>query len=309
MNRRRSVPEEKSRHKLSGRMVLLFVCLAALLTAVYVRTHPRWKAAELTIEPAGRFFETECIESDGTTLETRILPPEGYTRVPAEEGSFAEYLHNYPLLPDDTKIPVYDGSTINSTDAACVFDISLGREGWQQCADSVIRLYSDYFYETGQYDRISFHLSNGDECSYNNWRKGRRMLVLGSLSCEIPAAFPGDSRQKYMNYLKEVMRYAGTLSLIDESEIIPADELRTGDIICNEAHVVMIADTAVNDKGEKCFLIGQSFIPAVCFHILTHTEGKTVSPWFTQEELSKDSFVIGGFRFDKNNLRRWNDGF
>lgn len=71
----------------------------------------------------------------------------------------------------------------------------------------------------------------------------------------------------------------------------------------------LIADEAVNEDGEKCYLIGQSFIPAVCFHILTHTEGKVTSPWFTQEQLSQDSFVVGSFRFEKDNIRRWKEGF
>ena len=124
-----------------------------------------------------------------------------------------------------------------------------------------------------------------------------------------PAGLPDDSEQQYRNYLKEVMRYAGTLSLQKESEVIPAEELRVGDIICNDVHVVLIADEAVNEKGEKCYLIGQSFIPAVCFHILTHTEGNVTSPWFTEEQLSQDSFVVGSFRFEKDNIRRWKDGF
>ena len=118
-----------------------------------------------------------------------------------------------------------------------------------------------------------------------------------------------DSEQQYRNYLKEVMRYAGTLSLQKESEVIPADELRVGDIICNDTHVVLIADEAVSENGEKCYLIGQSFIPAVCFHILTHTEGKVTSPWFTQEQLSQDSFTVGSFRFEKGDIRRWKEGF
>ena len=302
---------EKPKSKRSGiRAAFLIILLAALLTAVYFRTNPKWKAAELTIEPAGRFFEIQSLVPDGKTLETRITPPEGYERVPAAEGSFGEYLRKYPLLPDDTKIPVYDGTTIDySTDYAAVFDISLGDEGYQQCADSVIRLYSDYFYENGQYDKISFMFSNGDECSYERWRKGKRMLVFAGLSLEIPAALSDDSQQQYRNYLKEVMRYSGTLSLQKESEVISADELRTGDIICNDTHVVLIADEAVNEKGEKCYLIGQSFIPAVCFHILTKTEGREVTPWFTQEDLEKDSFVIGSFMFGKQDIRRWKEGF
>lgn len=300
---------EKPKKKRGVRIALGMILTAAVLTAVFVRVNPKWKEAELTIEPAGRFFDIQSLMPEGDTLETRIAPPEGFERVPVKEGSFGEYLRKYPLLPDDIKLPVYDGSTINSTDVAAVFDISLGDEGYQQCADSVIRLYSDYFYENKQFDKISFMFSNGDVCDYERWRKGKRMLVFSGFSCEIPAALPDDSKQQYMNYLKEVMRYSGTLSLQKESEVISADELRVGDIICDDTHVVLIVDEATNEKGEKCYLIGQSFIPAVCFHILTRTEGREVTPWFTQEELEKESFVIGSFVFGKNDIRRWKNGF
>lgn len=305
----KSTAEKPKGKKRAFRIVFLLVFIAAVLTAVYIRVNPKWKAAELTIEPANRFFEIQSLNPDGTTLETRIVSPEGYTRVPVENGSFGGYLRKYPLLPDDIKLPVFDGSTINSSDVAAVFDISLGDDGYQQCADSVIRLYSDYFYETGQFDKISFMFSNGDVCDYNRWKKGKRMLAFADYSFEIPAAFPDSSEQQYRNYLKEVMRYAGTLSLQKESKVISPDELCTGDIICNDVHVVMIVDEAVNENGEKCYLIGQSFIPAVCFHIITKTEGKEVTPWFTQEYLSKDFFTVGSFPFNKNDIRRWKDGF
>jgi len=299
----------KTDHHIRGRLLLISgICLVFVPGALYIRMNPVWKEAELTIEPANRSWEIQCIEPSGTTLEARILPPEGFTRTPAEDGSFQKYLRDYPLLPDDTKLPVYDGTAMDYSDAAAIFDISLGREGYQQCADTVIRLYSDYFYESGQPDRISFSFTNGDECSYNSWRRGKRMLVLGGLSCELPAAFPDDSRQAYMNYLREVMNYAGTLSLKAESETIPAEELKAGDIICSDAHVVMITDVAENEKGEKCYLIGQSFIPAVCYHILTWTEGKQTSPWFTQDQLSADRIVIGGFSFRPEDIRRWKGG-
>ena len=194
-------------------------------------------------------------------------------------------------------------------DAAAIFDISLGDEGYQQCADSIIRLYSDYFYENKQYDKISFQFSNGDECSYERWRDGHRMLVLGGFSMEIPAALSDDSEQQYRNYLKEVMNYAGTISLQNESKVISVSELKIGDFICSDSHVVMIVDIAENDKGEKCYLIGQSFIPAVCFHIVINRQGDEASAWFTQKQLEQDSFEVGVYSFDKSNIRRWKDGF
>lgn len=286
--------------------IIFLIFTAAVLTAVFIRVNPKWKAAELTIVQAEKKYKINSIDPEGTTLQTRILPPEGYTRVPVEKGSFAEYLREYPLYPDGTALPVFDGSTKESPYTAAIFDISVGDEGYQQCADSIIRLYSDYCYENVNFDDISFQLSNGEVCSYNRWRKGRRILALGDFSCEIPAALPDDSEQQYRNYLKLVMRYAGTLSLLDESKVISPDELQIGDIVCDETHVVMAVDMAVNEKGEKCYLFGQSFIPAVCFHVVNNTESKDGSPWFTEEELKKGSFTVGGFLFfsDKDIRRR-----
>lgn len=309
---KRSTMEQKSitpknKRKISRSfIVFLILCFAAALIVVYIRVNPKWKAAKLNIERAGRYFNIQCLNSDGMTLETRIVPPEGYTRVPVESGSFGEYLRKYPLLPDDTNLPVYDGTTLNLPDIPAIFDISLGDEGYQQCADSVIRLYSDYFYENKMYDKISFHFSNGDVCSYNNWRKGKRMLVFGDFSMEIPAALPDKSEQQYRNYLKEVMNYAGTLSLQKESKVISADDLEIGDIVCNDVHVVMVVDKAVNEKGEKCYLFGQSFIPAVCFHIISQLKDNITTPWYTDVQLQEDSFVIGTFPFGKNDIRRLN---
>ena len=286
-------------------LIIFLILIAAVLAVVYIRVNPTGKAAELTIVQAEKKYEINSIDPEGTTLQTRILPPEGYNRVDVEEGSFAAYLRDYPLYPDGTALPVFDGRTKESPYTAAIFDISVGDEGYQQCADSIIRLYSDHCFENGNFDDISFQLSNGDVCDYNRWRKGRRILALGDFSCEIPAALPDDSEQQYRNYLKLVMRYAGTLSLLDESKVISVDELRTGDIICNKTHVVMVLDTAVNDKGEKCYLLGQSFIPAVCFHVVNNMDGDS-SPWFTEAELRQETFGVGGFKFSsKNDIRRW----
>jgi hypothetical protein len=300
---------KKPRLKLRIIIIAVSVVIVALLIFVYLRVNPKWKAAKLTVKQSGKSYGIENIDPEGMTLQTRIKTPDGYKRIEVGQGSFGEYLRDYKLLPDGSELPVYDGTTISAAGAAAIFDISLGDDGYQQCADSIIRLYSDYFYEKGEYDKISFMFSNGDVCDYNRWRKGKRMLVFGDHSFEIPAALSDDSEQQYRNYLKEVMNYAGTLSLQKESQVIDSDELKIGDIICNDSHVVMIVDIAVNEKGEKCYLIGQSFIPAVCFHVIVDRDGRQASPWFTQERLDRDSFKLGDYTFKKENIRRWKDGF
>ncbi|MBQ1433048.1 MAG: DUF4846 domain-containing protein [Ruminococcus sp.] len=291
-------------------IVMAVLLIMAALTAVYIRVNPKWEPAKLTIETSKRNTVQQCTDPDGMTVETRFVPPEGYGRVSAEQGSFGEYLRNYPLYPDGTVLPIFNGLTDDSPYTAAVFDISVGDEGYQQCADSIIRLYSDYFYENGQYDKIAFQFSNGFECSYDKWRKGKRVLAFGDYAFEVPAAGSDDSEQQYRNYLKEVMRYAGTISLQKESQVIPVDEMRIGDFICNDTHVVMIIDEAVNEKGENCYLIGQCFIPAACFHVVNNVDGENITPWFTQEELKKDSFKVCGFPFSRDkDIRRWKNGF
>ncbi|MEI3340250.1 MAG: DUF4846 domain-containing protein [Eubacterium sp.] len=49
------------------------------------------------------------MQSDGTTLETRISVPEGYTRVEEENGSLGVFLRSYPLCPDGSEVLLYDG--------------------------------------------------------------------------------------------------------------------------------------------------------------------------------------------------------
>lgn len=295
-------PKSKKR-KIIIIILIVITVFAALLIALYIRVNPKWKAAELTIEPSEIKYNIKDTDPEGMTVQSRINPPEGYNRIKVGEGSFGEYLREYPVLPAGVKLPVYDGTTMSPFDAAAIFDISLGDEGYQQCADSIIRLYSDYYYEKGQYDKISFQFSNGDECSYQRWRDGKRMLVLGGFSMEIPMAFYDDSEQQYRNYLKEVMNYAGTISLQNESRVIPLEELRIGDFICSDTHVVMIVDIAENEKGEKCY---KSYSIVLEKMLVDMCADKLISATFSKAELP-DVFdqVQSRYRLDKAKMLRY----
>ena len=295
-------PKSKKR-KIIILIIIIVSILAALLIAVYIRVNPKWKAAELTIEQSGITYDIKDLNAEEMTVQSRINTPEGYTRIKVGEGSFGEYLWEYPVLPNGVKLPVYDGTTMSPYDAAAIFDISLGDEGYQQCADSIIRLYSDYYYEKGQYGKISFQFSNGDECSYERWRDGKRMLVLGGFSMEIPAAFYDDSEQQYRNYLKEVMNYAGTISLQNESRVIPLEELRIGDFICSDTHVVMIVDIAENEKGEKCY---KSYSIVLEKMLVDMCADKLISATFSKAELP-DVFdqVQSRYRLNKAKMLRY----
>ena len=97
------------------------------------------------------------IDASGMTLESRIHTPDGYARTKEADGSLAEFLRNYAMEPDQSPVLLYDGSKKRNQKAhVAVFDLPLEHEDLQQCADSAIRVYAEYFWSTKQYDRIAF---------------------------------------------------------------------------------------------------------------------------------------------------------
>lgn len=103
-------------------------------------------------EPQAGPTETETsstlslIDASGMTLESRIHTSDGYTRTKEADGSLAEFLRNYAMEPDQSPVLLYDGSKKRNQKAhVAVFDLPLEHEDLQQCADSVIRVYAEYF--------------------------------------------------------------------------------------------------------------------------------------------------------------------
>ena len=75
------------------------------------------------------------IKDAGETLETRVLTPSGYERVEVEEGSFEEFLRQYPLKPAGSKVLLYDGSEKGNQSAhVAVFALPIENYDLQQCA-------------------------------------------------------------------------------------------------------------------------------------------------------------------------------
>lgn len=69
-------------------------------------------------------------------LSARLAPPEGFVRVPAPPGSFADWLRGLPLKPDGSPVKLFSGAIKWRQDAhAAVVDIDVGRGDLQQCAD------------------------------------------------------------------------------------------------------------------------------------------------------------------------------
>ncbi len=257
-------------------------------------------------EEQNELSEYKIIHPEGKTLETRIAVPEGYKRTKVKEGSLGRFLRNYPMKKDGKPVLLYDGSEKFNQDAhAAVFKLPIESEDLQQCADSIMRVYAEYFWNTGQKDRIKFHFVDGFLADYARWRDGYRIQVGNSASSWIRSSSYDDSYDNFKKYMRIVFAYAGTLSMEKESEKIPNGQLRIGDIFIkggSPGHVVMVVDVCKDGEGKKAFLLGQGYMPAQEFHLLNNPR-REGNPWYYEEDMSYP-FETPEYTFDKGSLRR-----
>lgn len=249
------------------------------------------------------------INPEGDSLDTRIMPPEGYTRVPSTTKEIAGFIRNLPLKDDGSQVLKYDGGPIqNQANHVAVFDIDLGERDLQQCADSAMRIYAEYYWSLEQYDDIAFHLTNGFFMDYNKWRKGYRIVVEGNDVSWSNSSSYNDSYESFRKYLEMVFAYAGTLSLTAESSPISLDKLLPGDLLLeggSPGHCVMIIDMAYDENGNKCYLLAQGYMPAQDFHVLTnplHPE----NPWYYAKEMDYP-IRTPSWTFNEGSLMRWGE--
>jgi hypothetical protein len=198
------------------------------------------------------------------TLADSIPVPNGFERIRAAPGSFAEWLRNLPLNPPGTPVRLYDGRLKWSQDKhVAVIDIDTGTRDLQQCADAVMRLRAEYLLSMGRTRDIVFHDS-----------KGKRMAFHGSEK----------NYSDFRRYMNRVFTYAGSYSLARELKAVPVTDIQIGDVFIQggfPGHAVLVIDMAVSRAGrEKIFLLMQSFMPAQDMHILRNLKAPDDSPWF-----------------------------
>ena len=248
----------------------------------------------------------EILNPEGMTLETRFSVPEGYTREEAEAGSLTEFLRSYELQEDGSPVLLYNGrKKVNQKAHAAVFRLPIEEEDLQQCADSIMRVYAEYFYHTGQQEKIAFHFTSGFLAEYEKWRQGNRIKIDGNDVYWVKTASYDDSYETFRSFLRMVFAYAGTQSMVGESEEISLSEIEVGDIFLkggSPGHVVMVVDVCRKEDGKKAFLLAQGYMPAQEFHVLMNLEHKE-DPWYYEEEIAYP-FHTPEYTFEEGCLRR-----
>jgi len=249
------------------------------------------------------------IEASGSNLDKRILAPKGYNRIPSTSGELTGFLRALPLKEAGSDVLLYDGLPKSNQDGqVAVFDLDLGDRDLQQCADSVIRIYAEYFWSVGDYDKISFHLTNGFLMEYTKWRDGNRIVVDGNDVRWSKTKEYDDSYKEFRNYLMMVFSYAGTLSLFEECEPITPKEMLPGDMFLqggSPGHCILVVDIAEDNEGNRCYLLAQGYMPAQDFHVLKNPL-HPADPWYYESEMGYP-LETPSFVFNEGSLVRWSD--
>jgi poly-gamma-glutamate synthesis protein (capsule biosynthesis protein) len=260
----------------------------------------------ITTEIPYSFFNPE-----GTNLTERINAPNGFTRIPSESSELTGFIRELPLKEDGSKILLYDKTEKGNQDNhVAVFELSVGNRDLQQCADSAMRIYAEYLWSIGAYDRIAFHLTNGFLMEYSKWRDGYRIEVKGNnVSWVNTQDYDATSYECFKEYLEMVFAYAGTLSLSYEcTPVENINDIRPGDLFLqggSPGHCVMVVDIAKNSDGELSFLLAQGYLPAQDFHVLKNPLHPK-DPWYYSSELNYP-LITPSWTFDEGSLVRWSN--
>ncbi|OLS02952.1 DUF4846 domain-containing protein [Tissierella creatinophila] len=247
------------------------------------------------------------VNEEGMTIEERYPTPEGYDRVDTKEKSFGDFLRKQKLKPYGEKVLFYDGREKTKTDVYdSVFDVEIGERDLHQCADAVMLLRAEYLYQNEMYDDISFRFVSGFKAEYKKWIEGYRIKIDGNAVSYYKATEPVNTYESFRKYMELVMAYASTLSLEKELKSIKIEDMQIGDVFIqggSPGHAVIVVDIAVNEAGEKVFLLAQSYMPAQQTQILINPVDKEIGPWYSLK--GKERLITPEWKFEFSDLKRF----
>src|SRR5258706_10397843 len=201
-------------------------------------------------------------QPDSLKLIADVPVPRGYVRTDENENSFGELLRRV-ALKKDKRVYLYNGQLKRSQRAQfAVLNISVGDKDLQQCADAVMRLRAEYLFSQKRYADIEFR---------DNANKTYR--------------WTGDSdHAAFGKYLETVFGMCGSASL--EKQLKPVarfQNVHAGDVLVKggfPGHAMIVVDVAMNAKGDKMFMLAQSYMPAQDIHIVRNPADDKISPWY-----------------------------
>ena len=212
------------------------------------------------------------------------IPPasEGFNRVNADRNSFAHWLRRQKLKPAGSPVLDYRGREYkkgSDSTVAFVMDMNIINRRTEQCMDILVRLYSEYLWQSTQTESAAFPLPGGSLLHWSAWKEGWRPEFKGIDLKMIKKAASDTSLSNYESYLRTIYAESHTQQFYHAYERIEPKKVLPGDFIVikgSKSHAVMIVDVALDSLGNKMVLVGHGDTPACQFYLLNNGD----SPWF-----------------------------
>ena len=217
-------------------------------------------------------------------IRKRFKAPAGFQRVPAPQGSFAQWLRQLPLQAPGSPVLDFRGKIFkqgNDSTVAAVVDMNIKGRRLEQCMDVLLRFYADYLIAKGKRDSLQFPLPDGLTLSWKQWRAGFRPYFKGLHFRLRQSENPDSSANSYRRYLNTIFSYSGSQTFYHFYPRVALADIQIGDFIVRKerkGHAVLIVDMVENKQGRKMALVGQGDTPACAFYLLKRKDG---SPWFS----------------------------
>lgn len=249
--------------------------ISLVITLILIGCEP------VRVNPAGSLDSGLPVAAAACVGKIRV--PDGCSRLPCKSGSFGAWLRKIPLKAD-TRVFLYNGRLKTNQEAQyAVMDISVGNKDLQQCADAVMRLRAEYLFDRKRFNEIVFKDNLGKKYAWTG----------------------GQDTKNFTKYLDRVFGMCGTASL--EKQLLPQSmkDIAPGDVLIKggfPGHAMMVVDVAVDKKGERWFMLAQSYMPAQDIHIVKNPGDKN-NPWYHADELQP--VVTPEWTFTSNHLRQW----
>ena len=215
--------------------------------------------------------------------------PLNYSRQKNLSG-FASWLNNISLKNDN--VPVYmkkKKKKANPNIYVGVLDLEQPTKNVQFNENGVISLRAEYFFQTKNYNKLD------------------ALAKIPTNPIPYTKYINGDySYKKYKEYLTYYLKNSNPSTIKHLLEAIPFKDLQIGDVLfqkgATKSHAVIVMDVATDNKGNKIYILAQTYYPSQDIQIITNPSNDYISPW---NEATEGVILTPEWRFLSSDLMRF----
>lgn len=215
--------------------------------------------------------------------------PLNYTRK-QNLTDFGRWLNNISLKNDNVPVYTYNGQAKpNPNIYVGVLDLEQPTKNVQFNENGVISLRAEYFFQAKKYDKLD------------------ALAKIPTNPIPYTKYINGDySYKKFKEYLTYYLENSNPSTIKYLLEPIPFKDLQIGDVLfqkgATKSHAVIVMDTSTDNKGNKLYILAQTYYPSQDIQIITNPSNDYISPWY---EAAEGIILTPEWRFLSSDLMRF----